>query len=116
MLTDRLDTQGPQPLEEDALPLPGTSSTPTPLDDVQPAGTAAQVVRTLARAVHAAHERGIVHRDLKPANILLPEGPEVPLERCTPKISDFGLARRLGEGSVLTLPGQVMGTPGYMPP
>jgi WD40 repeat protein/predicted Ser/Thr protein kinase len=73
-----------------------------------PAGEAARLVETLARAIHFAHARGIVHRDLKPANVLLAADG-------TPKISDFGLAKRLGvEG--LTQTGSVLGTPSYMAP
>jgi tRNA A-37 threonylcarbamoyl transferase component Bud32 len=74
----------------------------------QPPRQAAELVQTLARAMHAAHQRGIVHRDLKPANVLLTgDG--------LPKITDFGLAKRL-EGQGQTQTGQVMGTPSYMAP
>jgi WD40 repeat protein len=82
----------------------------------QPARAAAALVRTVAGAVHFAHEQGVVHRDLKPANILIAEQGDAPLEKCTPKISDFGLARQLDGAHSLTLSGQVMGTPGYLPP
>src|SRR5205085_10959514 len=57
----------------------------------------------------AAHDAGIVHRDLKPANVLLAAGR-------TPKISDFGLARRLEGGAGLTQSGVPVGTPSYMSP
>jgi formylglycine-generating enzyme required for sulfatase activity/Tfp pilus assembly protein PilF len=72
-------------------------------------GQAAQLVETLARAVHSAHERGIVHRDLKPGNILL-------LADGTPKITDFGLAKRLEGEAGTTESGAVVGTPSYMAP
>jgi serine/threonine-protein kinase len=75
----------------------------------QPARQAAGLLATLAEAMHAAHQGGIVHRDLKPANILFtPDG--------TPKVTDFGLARRLEGGAGLTLSGVPLGTPGYMAP
>ena len=78
----------------------------------QPPGQAAGLLRTLARAVQHAHEQQIVHRDLKPANILL-QGP-APL---IPKISDFGLAKRLdSESTALTRDGVVIGTANYMAP
>jgi formylglycine-generating enzyme required for sulfatase activity len=73
-----------------------------------PPGEAAALVETLARAMQAAHEKGVIHRDLKPANVLLAEDG-------TPKITDFGLAKKLDEvGQTAT--GSVMGTPSYMAP
>jgi hypothetical protein len=73
-----------------------------------PAAEAAVLVEVLARAMQAAHEKGIVHRDLKPANVLLGEAGE-------PKVTDFGLAKKLEEAGQ-THTGAVMGTPSYMAP
>jgi WD40 repeat protein len=70
---------------------------------------AAEVTLVLARAVQAAHECGIVHRDLKPANVLLTADGTV-------KVTDFGLAKRLGDESGRTQTGAVLGTPSYMAP
>jgi thiol-disulfide isomerase/thioredoxin len=69
---------------------------------------AAALVEKVARAVHAAHLAQVVHRDLKPANVLLSASGE-------PKVTDFGLAKRLGEQGQ-TRSGAVLGTPEYMPP
>jgi serine/threonine protein kinase len=98
----------------------------------QPARPAAQLVELLARAMSAAHRRGIVHRDLKPSNILLQtaepteKGPKEAFSTsvssvcsvvsCLPKISDFGLAKRLEDDSGQTSSGSVLGTPSYMAP
>jgi WD40 repeat protein len=69
---------------------------------------AARLVETLARAVHAAHQKGVVHRDLSPGNVLFAADG-------APKVSDFGLAKRL-DGATRTASGAVMGTPSYMAP
>ncbi len=77
-------------------------------DTPQPGRDSAALVATLARAIHDAHQAGVVHRDLKPSNILFDrEG--------VPKVADFGLAKSLEEGGP-TETGQVLGSPGYIPP
>ena len=101
------------------------------------AAESAELIRTLALAVQHAHEQKIIHRDLKPANILLavPSGqwpvasehPERtgsspatdhwPLAALSPKVTDFGLAKRLDTDSTgVTQTGAVLGTPRYMAP
>jgi WD40 repeat protein/serine/threonine protein kinase len=97
---------------------------------------AAELVEVLARTMQAAHDAGIVHRDLKPGNILLQvegrkvEGRKVEtgmssdfttlrLDDLRPKVTDFGLAKRLDEtldGNAGTRTGAVMGTPSYIAP
>jgi WD40 repeat protein/serine/threonine protein kinase len=104
-----------------------------------PARQAAELVRTLANAVHYAHQHGIIHRDLKPSNVLLEtqydgranghppngRGPNWPDEGFLSalrtsffiaKIADFGLARRLDQANGQTQTGMILGTPNYMPP
>jgi len=74
-----------------------------------PVREAAQLLISVARALHFAHQNGVIHRDMKPANVLLdPEG--------VPKVTDFGIAKRLTSDSALTLSGVIIGTPTYMAP
>jgi predicted Ser/Thr protein kinase len=102
----------------------------------QPPHEAAALVRTLAQAVHHAHQAGIIHRDLKPTNILLQVDSDqwlvvskdhtnkdslttnhYPLTTFTPKIVDFGLAKQLGDTPAsLTGSNDMLGTPDYMAP
>jgi formylglycine-generating enzyme required for sulfatase activity len=71
---------------------------------------AAELVRTLARALQEAHDRGVIHRDLKPSNVMIDH-------RGTPRVMDFGLARKLDTGDErLTQPGMIVGTCAYMAP
>jgi tetratricopeptide (TPR) repeat protein/tRNA A-37 threonylcarbamoyl transferase component Bud32 len=75
----------------------------------QTGSAAAELVATLATAMHTAHQAGIVHRDLKPSNVLFDVGG-------VPKIVDFGLAKRLEVADGHSVTGQVVGTPSYMAP
>ena len=75
----------------------------------RPPQEAARLLQSLAHAMDFAHQRGIIHRDLKPANVLLTQEGE-------PKVSDFGLVKRLEDDAGQTQSGSILGTPSYMAP
>lgn len=73
-------------------------------------GEASRFVHQTALAMQYAHDKGVIHRDLKPANIMIDD-------RGEPVVMDFGLARRRDASNLqLTIEGEFMGTPSYMPP
>jgi WD40 repeat protein/serine/threonine protein kinase len=94
----------------------------------------AQMIETLARAIHHAHQQGVVHRDLKPANILLHRLHDEPAKSSTaslsqslflvrqdekayvPKIADFGLAKQISGDQATSRSHAIVGTPSYMAP
>jgi non-specific serine/threonine protein kinase/serine/threonine-protein kinase len=84
-------------------------------DESLPSRKAAAYLRTIAEAVQYAHSHGVLHRDLKPSNILIDENDQ-------PRITDFGLAKRLNDPQLatgdpqLTQTGQVLGSPSFIPP
>ena len=70
---------------------------------------AAEWVKAVAQAIHYAHEQGILHRDIKPSNILIDA-------LNVPHVTDFGLAKEVQAHSEITVSGEVLGSPNYMPP
>jgi tRNA A-37 threonylcarbamoyl transferase component Bud32 len=91
-----------------------------------PARRAAAYVRIIAEAVEFAHQHQVLHRDLKPSNVLIDSNDQ-------PRVTDFGLAKRVGSASSnarspgltvekdtpgcdLTMTGQMLGSPNFMPP
>lgn len=74
-----------------------------------PPRRAAELLAQVVDAVAYAHGQGVIHRDLKPSNILIAQDGH-------PRVSDFGLAKTATGESGLTRSGDVIGTPGYMPP
>jgi serine/threonine-protein kinase len=77
-------------------------------DGVLETDVAVRICTEVASGLDALHESGLFHRDVKPANILLDEGG-------TAFITDFGLAKDT-QGSLLTRPGQTLGSMDYMAP
>jgi hypothetical protein len=73
-----------------------------------PVDQVVDVGEKVASALAAAHLAGIVHQDVKPENVLIGLDGKV-------KITDFGLSKATGEGS-LTRSGFVAGTPGFLAP
>ncbi len=76
---------------------------PVPIERVR------RIALGLCDALTRAHELAIIHRDIKPENVLLAEDG-------TPKLTDFGVAKLLSEGTRLTGTGAQVGTPYYMSP
>jgi hypothetical protein len=98
--------------------VPG-GSLETRLENPYESKDAARLLESVARTVAAIHLAGILHLDLKPSNILLDGPPELPRERATPRVSDFGIAFPWNDPDTIagmTATGGPMGTPRYMAP
>lgn len=79
------------------------------LDKALPPETAVEYMRQIAAGIGAAHKLGIIHRDMKPGNILFREDDSI-------AITDFGIAKTMGEESELTMVGSIVGTLLYLSP
>ncbi|GAB4151063.1 MAG: hypothetical protein Fur0037_19790 [Planctomycetota bacterium] len=76
-----------------------------------PVRQACAIASRIGKALQFAHEHGVVHRDVKPGNLMLRGGPG----SVDVAITDFGLARETGTGS-MTESGAIVGTPTFMAP
>jgi eukaryotic-like serine/threonine-protein kinase len=93
----------------------------------------ARLIAAVADALQYSHDMGVVHRDVKPSNIMLesvnsangrvsteasvsPSGNGLAVAQSTPRLMDFGLAKREAGEITMTTDGQVLGTPAYMSP
>ncbi len=85
-----------------------SSATPFSTDSEEYVLWVARLGATICDALQYAHSQGVLHRDIKPANLLIDRKNEV-------WIADFGLAK-LSEQQAVTMTGDIVGTPQYMPP
>jgi WD40 repeat protein/predicted Ser/Thr protein kinase len=89
--------------------IPGQSLAETARDRPMAPEKAAECVKQIAEAIEHAHQHGVLHRDLKPSNVLLDLAGH-------PHVTDFGLAKTSNGDTSLTVSGEMLGSPHYVPP